>query len=160
MGDLLHRLIGHDAQTPWRIIASPQRRAKRTAEIIASRLGRAVEFDPRLAEVSVGAWEGLLYAEIAKDDPTFLTDREWFFRGPGGETYDDVMGRVRTLLLEQEAEAHRRLIVVSHGVAGRLLRGAYAGLSRHDTMQQDVPQDAIFRLSGGTVERLECEAVL
>ena len=39
----------------------------------------------------------------------------------------------------QAAEPERRLIVVSHGIAGRLLRGAYAGLSREDTLAQDVP---------------------
>jgi probable phosphoglycerate mutase len=49
--------------------------------------------------------------------------------------------------------------VVSHGVAGRLLRGAYAGLTRHETIHQDVPQDAIFRLVDGNIHRLACEPV-
>ena len=47
----------------------------------------------------------------------------------------------------------RRVIAVSHGVAGRVLRGLYAGLAREDALAQAVPQDAVFRLSGGRIER-------
>jgi broad specificity phosphatase PhoE len=63
------------------------------------------------------------------------------------------------LALEQAAEPERRLIVVSHGIAGRLLRGAYGGLSREETLAQDVPQDALYRLSAGQIDRLDCEPV-
>jgi broad specificity phosphatase PhoE len=62
-------------------------------------------------------------------------------------------------LAEQVAEPERRLIVVSHGIAGRLLRGAYAGLSPVDTLELDVPQDALYRLHAGQVDRFECEPV-
>jgi probable phosphoglycerate mutase len=36
------------------------------------------------------------------------------------------------------------------------LRGVYAGLSREETVAQAVPQDAVFRLAGGRIERIEC----
>ena len=39
------------------------------------------------------------------------------------------------------------------------MRGAYLGLSREATMEQDTPQDALFRLWGGKVERLACVPV-
>jgi probable phosphoglycerate mutase len=41
-------------------------------------------------------------------------------------------------------------------VTGRILRGAYAGLSRSDALMQDVPQDAVFRLARGAIERIDC----
>jgi probable phosphoglycerate mutase len=159
MADLLHDLIARDPPAPWRIVASPLRRAKATAQIIGARLGLAVEFDARLMEIRVGAWEGQLRADLARDNPDLFATPEWFFAAPGGETYDDVMARVGGWLAEQAPEPERRLIVVSHGVAGRLLRGAYAGLPRQTILGLDVPQDALYRLSAGQLDRFACEPV-
>lgn len=159
MGDLLHDLVRRDADRPWRIVASPLRRARDTAAIIGAKLGLPVAFDARLMELTVGAWEGRLRADLARERPALFADRTWFFAAPGGETYDQVMARVSSWLADQAAEPERRLIVVSHGVAGRLLRGAYAGLPRAEVLEQDVPQDAVYRLSAGRLDRLDCPPV-
>lgn len=159
MAELLHDLIDRDPPAPWRIVASPLRRARDTAQAIGARLGLPVEFDDRLMELTVGDWEGRLRAELAHEHPEAFANREWFFAAPGGETYDQVMARVTGWLAEQAAEPKRRLIVVSHGVAGRLLRGAYAGLSREQVLELDVPQDAIYRLHAGQLDRLDCAPV-
>ena len=37
--------------------------------------------------------------------------------------------------------------------------GAYAGLSREEVVALDTPQNAIFRLDGGVIERLACDPV-
>jgi broad specificity phosphatase PhoE len=158
MADLLHDLIAREP-ADWRIVASPLRRARDTAQVIATRLGLALEFDDRLMELTVGQWEGRLYADVHRENPEAFKSPEWFFTAPGGETYEQIMARVSEWLAEQAAEPERRLIVVSHGIAGRLLRGAYAGLSREDTLAQDVPQDALYRLSAGQIDRLDCEPV-
>jgi broad specificity phosphatase PhoE len=159
MGDLLHDLIARDPPAPWRIVASPLRRARDTAGIIGAKLGQPVEFDDRLMELTVGEWEGRLRAELAQEHPELFTDRTWFFAAPGGETYEQVMARVSEWLSEQVAESERRLIVVSHGIAGRLLRGAYAGLTPAQTLELDVPQDALYRLHAGQLDRFGCEPV-
>jgi len=159
MGDLLHDLIQRDPAAPWRIVASPLRRARDTAGIIGARLGLAVALDDRLMELTVGAWEGRLRADLAREHPALFADRAWFFAAPGGETYDQVMARVSDWLSEQAAEPERRLIVVSHGIAGRLLRGAYAGLPPTQTLELDVPQDALYRLRAGQIDRFDCEPV-
>ncbi|ALL13647.1 histidine phosphatase family protein [Caulobacter henricii] len=159
MADLLHDLIARDPSAVWRIVASPLRRARDTAQAIADRLGMTVAFDDRLMELTVGQWEGRLYADVQRENPEAFNSPEWFFTAPGGETYEQVMARVSDWLAEQATEPERRLIVVSHGIAGRLLRGAYAGLSREATLAQDVPQDALYRLHGGQIDRLDCEPV-
>src|SRR5438552_13884351 len=46
------------------IYASDQRRARETAETIASRLGIPVYTDVRLREMAQGEWQGLLFPEI------------------------------------------------------------------------------------------------
>ncbi len=157
MGALLADLIEDPSQ--WRIVASPLRRARNTAEAIGAALSLPVAFDDRLLEINVGDWSGRLREEVRAETPELLADPEWAFRAPGGETYDDIMVRVSAWLAEQASEPERKLIVVSHGIAGRLLRGAYGGLTRAEVMAQDVPQDAIFRLHGGAMERLACAPV-
>ena len=159
MADLLRDLTTRAPPADWRIVASPLRRTRDTAQAIADRLGLEIAFDDRLKELTVGDWEGRLYADVQRENPEAFKRPEWFFTAPGGETYDQVMARVSDWLADQAPEPERRLIVVSHGIAGRLLRGAYAGLSRDETLAQDVPQDALYRLTAGQIDRLDCEPV-
>ena len=139
----------------WRILASPLRRTRQSAAIVSRTLRLPVEIDPALIEVGCGAWENRLYADLAKEHPDAFAGRDWFFRAPQGERFEDVDGRVRPWLAAQAPEP-RKLIAVAHGVSGSLLRGAYLGLSREETLAQDMPQDAIFRLAEGSVQRLSC----
>ncbi|MFZ5720487.1 MAG: histidine phosphatase family protein [Pseudomonadota bacterium] len=155
VADLVRREAGE-----WRLVASPIGRARRTAETVARATGLSMETDPRLAEICCGAWEGKLRAEIAHHHPEVFATREWFFGAPGGETFEDVTARAADWLAGLPPEPGRRVIAVSHGVTGRLLRGAYAGLGRQATLDQDVPQDAIYRLQNGQIDRLDCEPVV
>lgn len=157
MGALLRGLI--PAPEGWRIVASPLTRAQDTAKAVGRALGLPVETDRRLIEVTVGEWEGRLLDEVAAEEPELFKSRQWFFHAPGGETYDQMAGRIGAWLGELPAEPERKVIAVCHGVTSRVLRGLYAGMSAHDALQQDVPQDAIYRLAGGALERLDCEPV-
>lgn len=159
MGALLHDLVRRDPPAPWRLVASPLRRASATAEAIGERLGLAVDFDERLVEIDVGEWSGRLREEVHGENPHLVGDDAWGFQAPGGETYEAMMVRLTSWLSEQAAEPERRLIVVSHGVAGRLLRGAYAGLEREETLRLDIPQDAVYRLANGQIDRFDCPPV-
>lgn len=159
MAALLDDLVPAAERAPWRLVASPLRRAQHTAEAIGERLGLTVELDERLVEIDVGEWSGRLREEVRGDHPHLLGDDAWGFHAPGGETYEAMTARLGGWLAEQAAEPERRLIVVSHGVAGRLLRGAYAGLSKPETLSQDIPQDAVFRLVEGHIVRIDCAPV-
>lgn len=159
MAALLDDLVAPRERGPWRLVASPLRRARHTAEAIGERLGLAAEFDERLVEIDVGEWSGRLREEVRGENPHLHGDDAWGFHAPGGETYDAMTARLDAWLAQQAAEPERRLIVVSHGVAGRLLRGLYARLSKEETLRQDIPQDAIFRLAGGRIERIDCAPV-
>jgi probable phosphoglycerate mutase len=159
MADLLGELVARDRPAYWRLVSSPSGRALATAEAISRRLLLPIEIDERLVEIGCGDWEGRLRDEIASLHPEKFASREWFFGAPGGETFENVWDRVVGWLADQPPEPERRTIAVSHGVAGRLLRGAYAGLERQETLNQDVPQDAIFRLVDGNIHRLACAPV-
>ena len=156
MAVLLHEQI--DDLSGWRILASPLRRTRQSAAIVSQTLGLPVELDPALIEVGCGSWEKRMYADLRVEQPEAFAGRDWVFNSPDGERFEDVDGRVRPWLAAQPPEP-RKLIAVAHGVSGSLLRVAYLGLSREETLSQDMPQDAIFRLAEGTVQRLSCAPV-
>ena len=42
-------------------------------------------------------------------------------------------------------------------MAGRVLRGLYAGLGKDEALKLDAPQTAFFQLEVGTIERIDCD---
>jgi len=156
VGRLLRDLIG-DSEG-WRMVSSPLGRARSTAEIIADTLGGLpVELDDRLKEMSWGPHDGRLRAELEAEHPETFGRSGWAFDAACGESYDEVAGRVGAWLADLPPEPERRIIAVSHGISGRVLRGLYANLPRDLAGQQDVPQDAVFRLLNGNIHRIDCE---
>jgi broad specificity phosphatase PhoE len=139
------------------IVASPQGRARRTAEIIRQQLGAAGELriDDRLRELSLGSWDGLTYADVATRSPGIFDGdgrHEWYFRTADGESYEAFAARLGGWL--RETGEPPLLVVVAHGLVTRVLRGLYAGLPRALALTLPVPQDRIFRLSSGAIEEL------
>jgi broad specificity phosphatase PhoE len=155
IGDRLRDLVDDIADVV--LISSPLGRTLRTAEIIRDRLGsRAeIEIEPRLIEITVGAWEGRTRDEVLAEHPT--PSPGMLFESPGGETYDQVAARLSPWLAGLGPSDGRRRIVVSHGAAGWVLRGLYAGLPKAEVLTWPAPpQDAIFRLAEGRIERIDC----
>jgi probable phosphoglycerate mutase len=133
-------------------ITSPLGRTRQTAAIIAG-LARlpAVQCDDRLAEVSLGSWDGLTDIDIDAQWPGLLdgsTQFDWFFRSPDGESSDAVFQRAECWLRERQGVT----VAVSHGLISRLIRGAYIGLPKTEALSLPVPQDVIWRLSNGRIE--------
>jgi probable phosphoglycerate mutase len=99
------------------IVASPLRRTRETAEIVAGVLGLGVEFDDDLVELDFGDVEGLTFEEAAQKHPLaarrFMSDVT--VAAPGGESIADVAvraSRARRRLLDRHAG--RTVLVVSH----------------------------------------------
>jgi broad specificity phosphatase PhoE len=133
--------------------ASPSGRTQQTAAIIGEHLGRDFfdwRLDARLLEIHVGAWEGRSYADIiAERGPIHDPLRRLFsVPPPGGEWYPDIARRLEDWLAGLPA---RPLLVISHGVTSRVLRGLLAGGEPwHGVpVAEDVPQGTILHLSEG-----------
>lgn len=156
VGRLLRDLIRDPSG--WRIVSSPLGRAASTAQIVSAGLGGLpVELDERLKEMSWGPHDGRLRAELEAEHPETFGRTGWAFDASAGETYEEVAARIGAWLAELPPEPERKVIAVSHGISGRVLRGLYAGLSRDQSGQQDVPQDAVYLLQHGGVARIDCE---
>lgn len=134
---------------------SPLGRTRDTADIVRRRvpgLGPVV-IEPRLQEVSTGAWDGLTRAEIEAGWPGLLDGASrhgWYFRAPGGEPYDAALRRVEAWLEGLDGP----VVAVSHGLLGRLIRGAWLGLRAGDMLSLPVPQDVVWHLSSDGVRSL------
>lgn len=133
-------------------ITSPLGRTRQTASIIAGLAHLpAAQCDGRLAEVSLGSWDGLTHFDIDAQWPGLLdgsTPFDWFFRAPDGESYDAAFQRAESWLRERQGVT----VAVSHGLIGRVIRGAYSGLSMTEALSLPVPQDVIWKLSSGRIE--------
>ncbi|MFA5503397.1 MAG: histidine phosphatase family protein, partial [Bacilli bacterium] len=113
--------------------------------------------DPRLREISLGEWDSLAIDEVVHKLPPGASVWERQLHAPGGEPFEAIAARVGEWLAEVDGSG-RRIVAVSHGMAGRVLRGLYGGLSRQAMLELDVPQDAVFRLADGRIERIGCPA--
>ncbi len=112
-----------------------------------------VVIKPRLQEVSTGAWDGLTRAEIEAGWPGRLdgaSHYDWYFRAPDGEPYEAALQRVRAWM----DELNGPVVAVSHGLLGRLVRGAWLGLSADTMLSLPVPQEVVWHLSSAGVHPL------
>lgn len=119
---LAETLAQHAERVPFQALySSDLLRARQTAEIIALRLRLPVRLDPRLREVNLGAWEGMLGDEVALRYVAELEERKRnpvHSHPPQGETVFELAARVGQAL-DDIARAHPRgsILVVSHGLA-------------------------------------------
>jgi broad specificity phosphatase PhoE len=132
---------------------SPLGRTRETAEIIRDFIDASPVIEPRIQEVSIGSWDGLTRIDINAGWPGRLDGYnvyEWFFRAPDGESYQEALVRVSSWLMELRGAT----VAVSHGLVGRIIRGAYLGLTREQTLSLPVPQEIIWHLVEHRVEAL------
>jgi ribonuclease H / adenosylcobalamin/alpha-ribazole phosphatase len=121
------------------VLASPLRRARETARLVADRLELPVRTDQRLVECDFGAWDGLAWAEIERDWSDELAD--WLestaVAPPGGESFDAVATRVRALQEELQVDhPGRTVLLVSHVSPIKLLVAQALG----------APVESIYRM--------------
>jgi probable phosphoglycerate mutase len=122
--------------SPYAVVSSDLSRASATAEAIAARAGVEVALDPRLREISLGAWEGLTGEEARErfpDEHAAWVAGEDARRG-GGETYREAGERAAECLREVQASAPEgaTVIAVTHGGTARGALGVLLELEPKD----------------------------
>lgn len=152
MGEVLKAHM--DDPGRWLVVSSPLGRTLATAKIVCETLGLgcAIETDQRLAEIDVGDWEGLCREEIEAERPGACSAEGWIFTAPRGETREEMAARLTAMLAEHDEADGRRRLFVAHGLSGTVLREIYARAGAEPAWP---PQDAVFQLSGGAIQRVD-----
>lgn len=138
-----------------RAYTSPQRRAAQTAQIAADALGVECEMLPGLREMDLGDWEGLNWDIIREryGETYFHWDsHRRYVNTPGGENYNEVLGRTLGALaaiLKRETED---VLVVTHSAVVMALRCYIAGLPFEEMVKQ-------FRTRNAEVVEIDAEEV-
>lgn len=134
-------------ERPTVVLASPYARALDTARIVVAESGPspdAVELhvDERLREKEFGILDRLTRYGIEQHHPQLADQRahvgKFYFRPPGGESWCDVILRLRsvvdTLALEHSGE---RVLIVAHQVIVNCFRYLLEGLDEHGILAID-----------------------
>ena len=105
-----------------RVLSSPLRRARRTAELLFP--GMELELVPEWAERDLGEWEMRAWGEIVAECPAAESD--WFgVRPPGGELWGDCVERVAAGW--RRAAPGDGCAIVAHAGVNAVLRKMLAG---------------------------------
>jgi len=144
--ELIDRLRSENIDT---VYTSDLRRARTTAEAIASAFGIECRARRALREISFGEWEGLTWTEIEQRDEAYA--RRWMaehplLSAPEGEAFRDFEQRVleEVAFLSTKA-AERGIAVVTHAGVLRTVLCSLHQCSEEDAWRQTKPYCAIVR---------------
>lgn len=103
-----------------------------------------------LDELNAGIAEGMTYEEIKSRWPEQYSERRdnklvYRYPGAGGESYLDVVNRIRPVIVEVERMTDHVLLIV-HRVVARVLLAYFLGLARQDVAKLDVPLGMLYVL--------------
>ena len=149
-------------QQPEIVLCSPYVRALQTARLVVEHgglQGTAMRLDERLREKEFGILDRLTKFGIQQKHPELNEQRlhvgKFYFRPPGGESWCDVILRLRSLLEMITREyAGRRVLVIAHQVIVNCMRYLIEQMDEQQILdidrQGDVPNCAvtIYRANG------------
>lgn len=133
-------------ERPTVVISSPYQRARSTAERALSDLDLEVLLDERLRERELGIFDGVTWYGIKAEHPEESDRRDrvgkFYYRPPGGESWADVVLRIRSLLVELQARyPGERVWLFSHEAVILAFRYVLEGLevNRVLALQKEEP---------------------
>lgn len=146
-----------EEERPEIVLSSPYLRAKETARLIVKTSGWhsdqvELRIDERLREKEFGILDRLTKLGIQQKHPELDEQRQhvgkFYFRPPGGESWCDVILRLRSLLEMVTREyAGRRVLVVAHQVIVNCMRYLLEQMDEKQILgidrQGDVPNCAV-----------------
>lgn len=141
----------------FQALCSPQGRAFQTAAIALEGLFNSISTDARLAEIGVGAWEGLPRTELVIDgavDESEESALDLYNRAPGGEGFVALHARCKAFLEELSGPS----VLVTHGITSRMLRLIALDLDICEIGMLPGGQGVIYHLENGTMRQLSIGA--
>ncbi|KAJ3071788.1 hypothetical protein HDU98_004792 [Podochytrium sp. JEL0797] len=104
-----------------------------------------------LGEIFAGICEDMTYDEIERTYPEIIAERaknKLFFRypGPGGESYIDIIERLRPIIVESE-RMEDDLLIVTHQAVMRTLLAYYCNIPLIQMPTIDIPIHTLYKLT-------------
>lgn len=158
LGQALAKALAQDGSTvdEWRLIASPLGRAVQTAQLVCEGLGlnsNSIQTDERVMEAGLGDWEQREIASIMAAHPELDGRGDWYLQAPNAEPLAQIRSRLQNWL--QDPATPNKVILVSHGLTGVVLRGMLQHLDDDALWLQDKPQDAFYHFQEGQLHRIK-----
>ena len=156
VGNLLKELVPSDSIAGF--FASPIGRASKTAQIVAKEVQfdfERITFLDNLKELDFGRWQGMSRDEIRQEFPGEFEKREqdkWNFPCPDGESYAAMSIRVEKVL--QALPSRGTVILVSHGMINRVIRGLLLKISSEAALQFNQTNNAVVKITDVSEEIL------
>lgn len=115
-----------------------------------------------LDELNAGNMNGMTYEEIKTKYPQEYALRkrdklQYRYPGPGGESYLDIISRLRKVILEVERMTDHALII-GHRSIIRVLLAYFMGLKQEDISDLDVPLGVAYLLEPVSIIQRLCNA--
>jgi glucosyl-3-phosphoglycerate phosphatase len=136
-----HWLAGLSADRwPTAVLSSPYLRARQTATLALESAGTALPMttDERLRDRELGILDRLTARGVAARHPDEADRREhlgkFYYRPPGGESWTDVVLRLRSVLAELDTLPAGRLLITTHDAVILLVRYVLEGLTEEQLM--------------------------
>ena len=137
-------------ERPTVVYTSPYVRARQTADIALKAAGLDLPrvVDERLREREFGAWDGLTRRGITAKFPEESERRtqlgKFYHRPPGGESWTDVLQRLRAALDDVRTDAQgERVMLVAHQVVVLLTRYVLEGMDEQSVLELDAEGEVI-----------------
>ncbi len=156
-------LAGAPEQSRGAVWSSPYARARQTAELALQTGGwrQQIRLDERLRDRELGILDMLTSAGVEARFPEEAQRRRWlgkfYYRPPGGESWADVVLRLRSLLAELDREhAGEEVLLVCHDALIMLFRYILEGLTEAELLDLAATTSILnasvsrFVRSGGT----------
>ncbi len=139
----------HEQEQPTVLLTSPYRRAVQTAELVAAQLPRppaVFVVDERLREKEFGSFNRLTKAGIVARFPHEAALRteigKFYYRPPGGESWCDVLLRLRSVLDDVQLRHRReRVLVIAHQVIVLCFRYLLEQMTEQQILAIDAEKD-------------------
>uniref|UniRef100_A0AAV1VL39 6-phosphofructo-2-kinase domain-containing protein n=1 Tax=Peronospora matthiolae TaxID=2874970 RepID=A0AAV1VL39_9STRA len=139
-----------ELERPMEVWTSPMKRSRETAAYLPTHNLKRFVTTTLLTELGGGDFEGLKYEEIERFYPKHYNARlqdklRYRYPGVGGESYVDVISRLRSLIVEFERKKRGVLVICSESIQ-RCLMGYFSGCEAAKVPYLESYEDTVIEL--------------
>ena len=152
VGRLIKTILDDGGAMP--IYCSPLGRCRQTAaEIcnVAAIEPAQIKYEDRLMELHCGHWQTLTREEVAELWPNEVAAYRadlWNYEIPGGGENCPMLQRRAHGWLRDMCRVSR-VLAISHGMIGRIIRGLCCNLGPKEVLSLEIPQGVVFHIKNG-----------